>query len=71
MLGAVTKNEELSFEAQGISLTQALGRIGGLIDKRADASGVFIFRFEDAESESRRPRRSRATARCRSSTRSI
>jgi polysaccharide export outer membrane protein len=51
VLGAVAKNEELSFEAQGISLTQALGRIGGLIDQRADASGIFIFRFENAESE--------------------
>jgi polysaccharide biosynthesis/export protein len=54
VLGAVTKNEELSFEAQGISLTQALGRIGGLIDQRADASGIFIFRFEDAESDKQR-----------------
>lgn len=51
VLGAVAKNEELSFEAQGITLTQALGRIGGLIDQRADASGVFIFRFEEAETE--------------------
>ena len=51
VLGAVTKNEELSFEAQGITLVQALGRIGGLIDQRADASGIFIFRFEDAETE--------------------
>ncbi len=45
-LGAVVKNEEISFEAQGISLAQALGRIGGLQDSRADAQGVFIFRFE-------------------------
>ena len=71
VLGAVTKNEELSFEAQGITLVQALGRIGGLIDQRADASGIFIFRFEDAETvASRRLRRSPATARRRSSTRS-
>jgi polysaccharide export outer membrane protein len=46
-LGASNRNEEISFEAQGISLAQALGRIGGLIDTRADARGVFIFRFED------------------------
>ena len=45
-LGAVGKNEEISFEAQGISLAQALGRIGGLQDSRADAQGIFIFRFE-------------------------
>jgi polysaccharide export outer membrane protein len=46
-LGASGKNEEIFFEAQGISLVQALGRIGGLQDARADAQGVFIFRFED------------------------
>jgi polysaccharide export outer membrane protein len=47
VLGATVKNEELSFEAQGISLTQALARAGGLQDVRADAQGVFVFRFED------------------------
>jgi polysaccharide export outer membrane protein len=46
-LGATGKNEEIPFEAQGITLSQALGRIGGLQDARADAQGVFIFRFED------------------------
>jgi len=48
VLGATGKNEEMFFEAQGISLAQALARSGGLIDNRADARGVFIFRFEDA-----------------------
>lgn len=48
VLGATGKNEEVAFEAQGISLTQALGRAGGLQDARADARGVFVFRFEDA-----------------------
>lgn len=46
-LGAAGKNEEVNFEAQGITLAQALGRIGGLQDARADAQGVFIFRFEE------------------------
>jgi polysaccharide export outer membrane protein len=46
-LGAVTKNDEINFEAQGISLAQALGRIGGLQDLRSDPKGVFIFRFEE------------------------
>lgn len=45
-LGATGKNEEINFEAQGISLAQALARIGGLNDARADAQGVFLFRFE-------------------------
>lgn len=48
VLGATGKNEELNFEAQGISLTQALARAGGLQDARADARGVFIFRLEEA-----------------------
>lgn len=47
VLGATGRNEEVNFEAQGISLAQALARSGGLNDARADASGVFIFRFED------------------------
>lgn len=46
-LGATGRNEEVQFEAQGISLAQALARSGGLKDERADAKGVFIFRFED------------------------
>ena len=45
-LGATGKNEELNFEAQGISLAQALARGGGVQDMRADAQGVFIFRLE-------------------------
>jgi polysaccharide export outer membrane protein len=48
VLGATGKNEEIPFEAQGISLAQALARFGGLNDSRADARGVFVFRFEDA-----------------------
>ena len=47
LLGATGKNEEINFEAQGISLAQALARGGGLQDNRADATGVFIFRFEE------------------------
>jgi polysaccharide export outer membrane protein len=47
VFGATGRNEELSFEAQGISLTQALARAGGLQDARADPQGVFVFRFED------------------------
>jgi len=47
ILGAAGKNEEINFEAKGISLAQALARAGGLLDNRANAKGVFIFRFED------------------------
>lgn len=48
VLGAAGSNREVDFEAQGINLTQALARVGGLQDQRADARGVFVFRFEDA-----------------------
>ncbi|CAN7449437.1 polysaccharide biosynthesis/export family protein [Caballeronia sp. LjRoot31] len=48
-LGATGKNEEINFEAQGITLAQALARSGGLLDSRSDAQGVFIFRLEDAK----------------------
>jgi polysaccharide export outer membrane protein len=46
-LGATGKNEEINFEAKGITLAQALARAGGLADSRSNSRGVFIFRFED------------------------
>lgn len=46
-LGATGRNEELPFEGTGITLAQALGRVAGLQDQRADIKGVFIFRMED------------------------
>ena len=49
VLGMTGKNEEIPFEAQGISLAQALARSGGLNENLADASGVFVFRFEDTK----------------------
>ena len=47
VLGATGKNEEVRFEGVGLSLSQALGRVGGLQDMRADPKGVFLFRWED------------------------
>jgi polysaccharide export outer membrane protein len=49
-LGATGKNEEVNFEAQGITLAQALARSGGLIDARSNPQGVFVFRFEQKDS---------------------
>jgi polysaccharide export outer membrane protein len=46
-LGATGSNSELPFEATGINLAQAMGRVGGLRDDRADIRGVFVFRLED------------------------
>ncbi len=44
--GATGRNAEIPFEADGISLAQALAKAGGLDDARSDPQGVFIFRFE-------------------------
>jgi polysaccharide biosynthesis/export protein len=48
-LGATGKNDEFAFEAQGISLAQALARAGGLTDARSNPQGVFVFRLEAAD----------------------
>lgn len=47
VLGSTGKNDEVTFEAQGIMLSQALARVGGLVNSLSDEKGVFIFRFED------------------------
>jgi polysaccharide export outer membrane protein len=44
--GATGRNSEIPFDAEGVNLAQALSKAGGLLDSRADPSGVFVFRFE-------------------------
>lgn len=46
-LGALGANAEVPFEGTGITLAQAVARVGGLQDNRANVRGVFIFRFEN------------------------
>lgn len=46
-LGATGRNEEIPIEATGITLGQALGRVAGLQDNRANVKGAFLFRLED------------------------
>lgn len=46
-LGALNNNAEINFEGTGLTLAQALGRVGGLQDARSDLKGVFVFRLED------------------------
>lgn len=46
-LGAVARSAEVPFEGRGISMAQALARVGGLRDNQASIRGVFIFRLED------------------------
>lgn len=45
-LGATGKNDEIPFEATGISLAQALARSHGLTDERSNPRGLFVFRLE-------------------------
>jgi polysaccharide export outer membrane protein len=49
VMGATGKNDEVRFEGIGLTLAQALGRMGGLQDMRADPRGVFLFRWEKPE----------------------
>jgi polysaccharide export outer membrane protein len=46
-LGATNKSDEIPFEATGLTVAQALGRVGGLREDRANIKGAFIFRLED------------------------
>lgn len=47
MLGATGQNAAVPFETDRLTLAEAVGRGGGLIDTRADARGVFVFRYEE------------------------
>lgn len=44
--GGTGRNELVPFDTTGMTLEQALARVGGLLDFRADATGVFLLRFE-------------------------
>lgn len=45
-LGAVQRNGQISFDADTISVSEAVAKSAGLSDSRSDPSGVFLFRFE-------------------------
>lgn len=44
--GATGHNAMVPFDAQGISLSEAIAKAGGLLDTRSDPSGIFVFRPE-------------------------
>ncbi len=46
VMGATLQTKEVNFEASGITLVQALARVGGLNTNQADAQAVYVFRFE-------------------------
>jgi polysaccharide export outer membrane protein len=46
VLGATGQNAQITFNAEQITLAEAIARAGGLQDLRSDPAGVFLFRFE-------------------------
>lgn len=46
VFGAVVKPGQYVIDSGNLSLSDALGRANGLADNRADAGGVFLFRYE-------------------------
>ncbi|MGQ7793014.1 polysaccharide biosynthesis/export family protein [Faunimonas sp. B44] len=46
-LGAVKVGGQVKFAEERISLIEAIGLTSGLADERADATGLFVFRYED------------------------
>ncbi|WP_417668121.1 polysaccharide biosynthesis/export family protein [Roseibium sp.] len=47
--GAVKSNQLVPFRTKSVTLAEALATVGGLNDFRADAGGIFLFRYEDAD----------------------
>jgi polysaccharide export outer membrane protein len=46
VLGATGLNAQIMFNAERITLAEAIAKAGGLQDLRSDPAGVFLFRFE-------------------------
>ncbi len=49
IVGATQRNSLVPFEAEGLTLDEALAKAGGLADDRADPAAVFVIRFETPE----------------------
>lgn len=45
--GAVKSNQLVPFKTKSVTLAEALATVGGLNDNKADAAGIFLFRYED------------------------
>jgi polysaccharide export outer membrane protein len=61
-IGATGRNAVLPFETVNLTLDEALGKAGGLLDERADARGLFVVRYETPEVASQLPQASKAVA---------
>ena len=44
--GATGRSAQINFDQANLTVAQALGKSGGLLDDRADSSGVFLIRYE-------------------------
>ncbi|MCW9710261.1 polysaccharide export protein [Avibacterium sp. 21-586] len=44
-MGAVGHSSEIRFSSEGLNLAEAIGRMSGLRDERADPRGIFVFRY--------------------------
>lgn len=49
VFGAVNENKLVPFKTEKVTLAEALAVVGGLNDNKADARGIFLFRYEDAD----------------------
>jgi polysaccharide export outer membrane protein len=47
--GALVSNAQVPFQTRTITLEEAIAKVGGLHDMRADPAGVFVFRYEAPE----------------------
>lgn len=48
-VGATGRNAVVPFDAVGLTLEEAMGKSGGLLDDKADPRGLFVLRFEPIE----------------------
>lgn len=47
--GATGRNAVVGFDASGLTMEEAIGKAGGLLDDRSDPKGVFVLRYEPTE----------------------
>lgn len=45
-LGALGTNQQMKFSTKGLTLSEAIGKMGGLLDDRSDPRGIFVFRYQ-------------------------
>jgi polysaccharide export outer membrane protein len=54
-VGATGRNAVVPFDSVNLTLDEALGKAGGLLDDRADPAGLFVVRFETPAVASQMP----------------